>query len=79
MLNFPNSPALGDTYILNDKSWRWDGVAWTLNKGTVAISYITVSGGPITIANLAANDLLSFNGTNWTNLPASNVGDGGNF
>ena len=39
----------------------------------------TIAGTEITINSLSVNDLLSFNGNNWTNLPASNVGDGGNF
>ena len=78
MLNFPNSPALNDIYTLNDKSWKWDGVAWTLIKGVVAVNTTnTISGNTIVIANLTANDTLSFNGTNWTNSPATM--DGGTY
>ena len=38
-----------------------------------------IGGYSITLSNIVADDLLSFNGTNWANLPASYVGDGGNF
>ena len=28
MVNFPNSPTIGQTYTLGTKSWTWDGTAW---------------------------------------------------
>ena len=39
----------------------------------------TIAGSPIVISNLVGNDLLAFNGLTWINLPAQDVGDGGNF
>ena len=40
----------------------------------------TIAGAAIVIdSTLGINDLLSYNGTNWTNLPAATIGDGGNF
>lgn len=41
----------------------------TINGTAVVVSQIT----------LATNDLLGYNGSNWTNLPAASIGDGGNF
>ena len=39
-----------------------------------------IAGTPIYITStLAYNDLLTYNGTVWVNLPAASVGDGGNF
>lgn len=29
LLDFPSSPAPGDTYTLLDRTWRWNGEAWT--------------------------------------------------
>ena len=28
-LNFPNSPALNETYVSNGVTYVWDGVKWT--------------------------------------------------
>lgn len=28
MINFPNSPAIGQTYTFGGRSWQWTGVAW---------------------------------------------------
>jgi hypothetical protein len=39
----------------------------------------TIAGSVITISNLSANDLLSFNGNNWTNKPQDLLTEGGNF
>lgn len=39
----------------------------------------TIAGSVITISNLSANDLLSFNGSNWTNRAQNLVTEGGNF
>lgn len=33
-MNFPNSPALNEIYTVGDKSWKWDGVAWSSFKTT---------------------------------------------
>lgn len=39
----------------------------------------TIAGSTVTISNLSANDLLSFNGNNWTNKPQDLLTEGGNF
>lgn len=31
-LNFPDSPALNDTFTVNSKTWVWDGVGWSLSQ-----------------------------------------------
>ena len=28
LLNFPNNPAVGDTYSANGNTWQWDGERW---------------------------------------------------
>jgi hypothetical protein len=38
-----------------------------------------LGGTPVEITNLTFRDLLSFNGTSWTNTPPSTVTEGGNF
>jgi hypothetical protein len=35
-LDFPNSPALNQTYTSGGQTWIWDGVAWTLSTTTIS-------------------------------------------
>ena len=35
-INFPDSPSLNDTHTVGDKTWTWDGTAWTLVQNNVA-------------------------------------------
>jgi len=41
-INFPDSPALNDTYIVADRVWSWDGSGWkrTINAGQVVSVFI---------------------------------------
>lgn len=32
-INFPNTPALNDTYTFSEKVWTWNGFAWDLTTG----------------------------------------------
>lgn len=51
MVNFPNSPTVGQTYTLGTKSWTWDGTAWNS----------TSSGGGVTqAASIAYTMTLGF-------------------
>jgi hypothetical protein len=49
-LNFPDSPASGDTYAAGGKTWSYNGTRWTL---IAAGATITVADGSITAAKLA--------------------------
>jgi len=33
VINFPNSPLIGDTYTLGSKTWVWNGAAWDVEGG----------------------------------------------
>lgn len=39
-LNFPDTPAIGDIFIANDRAWKWTGSAWEAMH-----SSLTVDGG----------------------------------
>ncbi len=39
----------------------------------------TIGTYSIVVSGIAANDLLAFNGNNWTNLPQEQLTEGGNF
>ena len=39
----------------------------------------TIGVHSIVVSGVAANDLLAFNGSNWTNLPQEQLTEGGNF
>jgi hypothetical protein len=36
MINFPDSPSIGQTFVSSGQSWTWDGVKWT-PSGTVVM------------------------------------------
>lgn len=42
-ISFPNSPSLNDTYSYNGKTWRWDGVAWSLINVPTIVGIFTVT------------------------------------
>jgi hypothetical protein len=44
MVNFPNSPTVGQTYTVGTKSWTWNGTAWNA----------VVSGGGSGVAQAAS-------------------------
>jgi hypothetical protein len=50
MLNFPNSPAVNQTYAAPDGStWRWDAAKWiNVVNSSLAGPYVPVSGGTMT-------------------------------
>jgi hypothetical protein len=54
-LNFPNTPAVNDTYTLGTKTWKWNGAGWQL-EGT---SKYVVIGEPI--SNGSAGQVLFYN------------------
>jgi hypothetical protein len=29
-INFPNSPVIGDTYVVNNTTYEWDGTSWSV-------------------------------------------------
>ena len=39
----------------------------------------TIGSHLIVVSSVATNDLLAFNGNNWTNLPQEQLTEGGNF
>ena len=36
-INFPDSPAVNDTYVVGKVTWTYDGVKWTANPGILAV------------------------------------------
>ena len=28
MINFPDTPSVGDTFVVGDRKWRWNGSFW---------------------------------------------------
>lgn len=67
-IDFPNSPALNDTYSAGGKTWYYDGTAWTLRSvltanGTIAtddlansaVTSAKIADGTIVNADVASN------------------------
>ena len=62
-LNFPNNPALNDTYTVEQKTWRYTGTAWNIVSGNVNASVtssftnIAVAGQTTVVADTATDTL----------------------
>ena len=62
-LNFPNNPALNDTYTVDQKTWRYTGTAWNIVSGNVNASVtssftnIAVAGQTTVVADTATDTL----------------------
>lgn len=41
-INFPSTPTFGDIFTVGNRSWRWDGTAWT----AITILEIVDGGAP---------------------------------
>ena len=59
-LDFPNSPANGDTFTSNDKTWQYNGTSWVVIAGSVSIDAGSVTASKlassaVTTAKVAAN------------------------
>lgn len=80
-MNFPNNPAINDTYSLGSRTWVWNGTAWlrvvqpvivldasTIVSGTINSTVLTNSGALLSSNNLS--DLAS------ASLARSNLGLG---
>lgn len=62
--NFPNSPAVNDTFTSNAKTWKWDGTAWksvgVQVSGGAAMVFVgeaSVTGSPATSFTLSGLNL----------------------
>ena len=43
-LNFPNNPALNDTFVLGTDTWSWSGIAWQVRPPTLETAASILSG-----------------------------------
>lgn len=62
MIDFPNSPAVGDVFSAGAASWRWDGVKWMPAWSTppiVSDRAIVVHGSHVIAAGEAGNVYVS--------------------
>jgi hypothetical protein len=32
-IDFPNSPSLNDLFTAGSRTWKWDGISWTMLSG----------------------------------------------
>ena len=63
-INFPNSPATGDTHASGAKSWTWDGEKLLLNPEDKAFVVESLDGGILEIdeAEVSNNLIYTFDG-----------------
>lgn len=42
-IDFPNSPSVNDTYVADERTWKWDGTTWRLLSGIPALAGIDIT------------------------------------
>lgn len=67
-MDFPNSPALYDTFSAGSNTWSYDGQKWVLVPQSINLD--DLGDVDLTITPLAG-DVLSFNGTDWVSASIS--------
>ncbi len=67
-INFPNTPALNETFTEGNTTWKWDGTAWNVVSSTSARNIFTnFTADTGTVAPNITNDTLTIlGGTNTT-------------
>lgn len=58
-INFPDSPALNDTYTYNSNSWKWNGTSWVGVSNTIAP--LLASNGGTGLISFTAGDIIYAN------------------
>lgn len=44
-INFPSAPALNQTFTADNKTWKWDGLAWAADSSAITLPVGIPSGG----------------------------------
>jgi hypothetical protein len=77
-IDFPNSPSVGQELTVGDRTWRWDGTAWsaaiqapvpgpTGPTGPVGPTGNIDALSDVVIDSATAGEVLKYNGTAWIN------------
>lgn len=66
-IDFPNSPNVGDTFIVNSTRWTWNGTSWTsavidINVRSSIVTENSVVWGSLTAGNVYANNITTIYG-----------------
>lgn len=61
-IDFPNSPVIGDTHTIGNKTWTWDGTKWNASTPTKSIDDLS----DVDFLNLTDGDALLYNAATQT-------------
>lgn len=70
--NFPDTPSVGDTHVVDGRTWVWNGVTWDFVGSTASIGPTGPSGptgpaGKFTASATQPDTSTSVNGDAWFN------------
>jgi hypothetical protein len=71
-IDFPNSPALNDTHTVGSNTWSYDGEKWVLVGEAIDLEDL----GDVVLTSPTANQVLTYDGTNWVNDDPGSGGSG---
>ena len=65
LIDFPNSPATGDTFTDSGKTWKYTGYAWTVITIPTAVVNGSITLAQIDTAGAATNQVVAYNGSQY--------------
>lgn len=60
-IDFPNSPTIGDTYLVGSREWEWTGSAWVITSASVGpVGPEGPQGPPGDLSNLSVTSPITY-------------------
>jgi hypothetical protein len=82
-IDFPNSPSAGQSYVVNDKTWVWDGTSWNIQAGNTTFQShgpthgfgqpdaVTIAQSQVTGLSASLSGLSPISSPTFTGIPAA--------
>ena len=73
LIDFPNSPATGDTFTDSGKTWKYTGYAWTVITIPTAVVNGSITLAQIDTSGAAIDQVVAYDGSQYA--PSSLIRD----